>query len=808
MKYLFFGCFLLSQCLYGQINVTGSIIDDTNIGLPYVNVALYNSADSSLLKVETTDDSGVFNFTILNPGTVDLIASYIGYDDLIKQNISLAENVDLGVLSMSQNSVQLETAVVKAQRALVEVKSDRTVFNVQGTVNSAGNNGLDLLRKAPGVLLDNNNNVTVLGRNGVLMYVDGKRLPITGDDLTNYLRNLTAEQIDRIDIISSPGAKYEAEGNAGIIDIRLKKNENYGTNGSISANLGQGRRMRGGVSATANHRTAAFNLFGMAAYSNGISWNRMAFDGFQNGFNLLESSLITDHSRGFDGRVGMDFFIGKNSTVGFLVSGNKNDSDSEGENFTDILTIGSTVVDSVLDAYNYGIINNTNTTYNLNYVFSKNESSLNFDLDYGSYVKESSFDQPNTYLTANRDSILNRKDQYYETPVDIDIYTAKLDYEKPLFGGKFGIGTKYSKVATDNTFLFFDVEDEVRTQNNQRSNQFNYDEEVLAAYFSFSRKINEKWNFSSGLRVENTDATGNLQAFDPLLEEPPVEFDYTSYFPNFGLTFQASRQNAFRLNYGRRINRPDYNILNPFRSQMSELSFLKGNPFLRPEIVNNIELSLTHAYRFNFTLGYSKTNDQITRLIAPDELNPKAGFLSWDNLATQTIYSFNISAPFQITDKWSSYWNVSFSHKNNQADYGDDVVVDLQAFSYNLYQQQTFDLFSGIKAEISGWFSGPGIWGGVFEYDPSFSLNVGLQKKFLNDKLNVKLSGQDLFFESGWSGASQFSGLISNGMGNWDSQRVDLSLSYNFGNAKVKSRSRKTGLEEEMKRTGGDTNGR
>jgi hypothetical protein len=321
---------------------------------------------------------------------------------------------------------------------------------------------------------------------------------------------------------------------------------------------------------------------------------------------------------------------------------------------------------------------------------------------------------------------------------------------------------------------------------------------------NFARQFGEKWNVSAGVRAEQTDATGDLQAFKAELQEPPVELNYLNWFPSAGVTYQLSQQNSLSLNYGRRINRPDYNVLNPFNNQISQLSYEKGNPFLRPEIVNNLELGYTLAYRYNFKIAYSKTTDQITRLMAPDENDPRAGFITWDNLASQTIISANISAPVQITEKWNAYFNVSASHLDNQADYGNGAVVDLQAFTYNIFQQHTITLPWGFQGEVSGYYSGPGVWGGVFEYESNWSLNLGLQRKFLDDKLNVRVSGQDLFYETGWDGESNFAGLISQGSGRWDSRRISVSMNYQFGNQNIKSRKRKTGLEDEAGRLGGN----
>ena len=233
------------------------------------------------------------------------------------------------------------------------------------------------------------------------------------------------------------------------------------------------------------------------------------------------------------------------------------------------------------------------------------------------------------------------------------------------------MGSKLSRVVSDNTFLFYDVLNNTPELNTRRSNLFKYEENVFAGYFNYAHALGEKWNLSAGLRAEQTDAIGNLQAFLAELQEPPVELNYLNWFPSAGITWQPSGQHILSVNYGRRINRPDYNVLNPFNNQVSQLSYEKGNPFLRPEIVNNLELGYTLAHRYNFKLAYSRTTDQITRLIAPDEEDPRAGFITWANLSEQTIFSFNASAPVQISKGWNAYFNLSASHLDNQADSGD-----------------------------------------------------------------------------------------------------------------------------------------
>ncbi|MEY3422072.1 MAG: hypothetical protein RIR48_2375 [Bacteroidota bacterium] len=796
---------LLSLSIGQGFSLSGTVNDDKGEGVPFATIILKSAADSSMVKADITTETGNFTFERLKPGKYFAEASYVGLTENRTEIFEINDQPKtLPVIVLKENAKQLEEVVVTAQRALVEVKADRTVFNVQGTINSAGDNGLNLLRKAPGVLVDNNNSISVLGRAGVLVYVDGKRVPLTGDDLTSYLENLTSEQIDKIDIITNPGSKYEAQGNAGIIDIRLKKDKNLGSNVSLSTTYGHGRYGTGNINANGNYRNKNLNTFGGVGYNKGIRWNEMLFDTYQNGIRLYETNRSTNDYNGMNGRWGTDFFINKKSTIGFLVGGQINGSDNVSNNRTTISAeTNPNKIDSILTAPNTSDNKRKQATFNVNYAFESGKNRLNIDADYGTFRNDADHFQPNYYFNPGETVVVSQNINAYSTPVEIDIATVKADYETEILGGSLGLGTKFSNVSTDNTFLFYNINNNISIRNDRRSNKFKYHENVYAGYVNYSKNLNSKWNASAGLRVENTDATGDLIAFLPELEEAPVDFNYTSFFPSAGVTYQHKPEHSFSLNYGRRINRPDYNVLNPFREQLSELSYSKGNKFLQPEIVNNIELGYTLKYRYTFKLAYSNTSNQITRLIGPDELDPRAGFISWDNLATQKLYSANISLPVDITKWWNAYMNFSASYTDNQADYGDGRVVDVQAGSYNFFQQHTFKLGNKWKGEISGWYGGPGVWGGVFLYDPSYSLNLGLQRKFINDKMNVRLSVGDITYQSGWSGVSRFNGQVGNGQGNWDSRRASLSISYDLGNSNVKSRRRNTGIEDESKRVGG-----
>ncbi len=796
-------------------SITGTVLDDAEAPLAYANVVISAAADSSIVKVEVSGDDGKFIASGLAAGRYFVSVKYVGLPDadVAAFELGFGESRDLGTLNMREAAQELQGATVTARRAIVEIKADRTVFNVEGTINAAGGDGLSLLRKAPGVVLDNNNNVIVMGRQGVLIYIDGKRSPLSGEALTAYLRSLPAEQIDRIDIITNPGAKYEAEGNAGIIDIRLKKNESFGSNGSVSLTTSQAIHNRSNLSGTVNHRDGKWNTFATGGVYSGANSNLNFFKREQKGI-YIDDKLDNVYSwQGGNVKFGSDFRMSDKHTLGFQVNGNLNDSEGNNTSRTTFSQLTQrSVIDSILIAGSFSDSRSVQVSGNLNYRYDDAKgTTVNVDVSQGAFRNQDVSRQPNQFYGPNGEDARSRQEYGFDTPSDIDITTLTLDWEAPLKGGKFGAGAKYTKVASDNDFRLSTMLSGELRFDAVRSNRFYYDEGVAAGYVNYNRDFGpaspagqgKTYSFTAGLRAEHTRALGELKVYDGGANTMPVDRDYVNLFPNAGLTWAAAKKHQLALSYGRRINRPDYGNLNPFLSFASLVTFQQGNPTLRPEIVNNLELAHTFAYRYTTKLSYSRTSDQITQLVRPDERDERATYITFDNLANQEVVSLNVSIPAEIRKWWEVYFSGTASHISNQATYPDGATIDLQALTYNIYAQNTFKVGKGYQVELSGWFSGPGIWAGTFVTKSQGALNAGVQKKFMEDKLKVRLAVDDIFYTSKWRATSNFAGQIFTGGGQWESRRASLSLSYNFGNQKVKVRQRSTGLEDAAGRVGG-----
>ncbi len=814
MKNLYTSIILLLcsfSIIEAQTVIKGSLLDEEGESISFANVLLNSATDSSMVKVETSGVEGEFSFLGVEKGAYFVSVSFVGKAEYSSDVIQFdpSESIDLGTITLKPSSTDLTEVTVSAVRPILEVKPDKIVFNVEGSINAQGNDGLELLRKAPGVVIDNNDNVSLAGKSNVRIFIDGKPSPLGGEDLANYLRSINSSEIDNIEIITNPSAKYEAEGNAGIINIRMKKDQRLGANATVNLGYGVGfvHRYNGGI--TANYKNKISNIFGSYNYSGGDMYWRMESYREQYGVIIDAESLTQGPRNSHNFKAGTDFFLNDKNTLGFLVSGNIAPFQRTSNSINELSTVGVEGIDSLLVSETTNEGQNMNYLFNINYKYDiAKDKTLNVDLDYGVFQNRREEYQPNIYQSTDG-AVLSERIFRTESPTNIDIYTFKLDYEQPLWKGKLGTGIKSSLVVTDNIFDYFNVNNNISTIDTDRSSQFDYEENVNAAYITYSKQV-KKFNLSGGVRMEQTNTKGTLMTYVPANDPEPTVRHYVDFFPSAGVSYSPNMKHTLQLNYSRRLDRPNYQNLNPFEYKINELSFRKGNPFLRPQYTNNVQLSHTFKFRYTTSFSFSHTNDLMTRIIdyADNGSGSHASFLTWVNISEQYNYSLSFSAPVSVTKWWSSYSNLTAFRTNNKAVQNDEINdIDITVNALRLYSQHTFSLPWDLKFELSGWYASPSLWGGIFETDYSMSIDAGIQKRILNDKGNIKLSVSDIFKTAPWSGRSEYAGVVSTANGDWDTRRFKINFSYFFGNDKVKSRKRKTGLEDEKGRTGGGDGG-
>ncbi|HSC54674.1 MAG TPA: TonB-dependent receptor [Phnomibacter sp.] len=793
-------CPSFAQTSTGKIK--GLVADNKQQPMANASVFLQKAKDSSIVRSAITDKEGHFEFAAITAGNYFVKTSAMGFAESNSEKFELkdGETKSLAGMSLQAASKELQGVVVTAKKPVIEVHADKTIFNVESTITAQGSDALELLQKTPGVQVDNNENISMKGKTGVRIYVDGKMMQLSSTELAAYLKSINSNDIEAIEMISNPSAKYDASGNAGIINIRLKKNKKYGTNGSVNLGYVQGITPKGNGSVNLNYRDKKINIFGNVGGNLGMRENNMELYRIQNDTIYDQKTTNTNHNKSMNAKVGADFFASKTSTFGVLATINFNDGDWGSESKTPIYDEKSGQLSRTLVARNSIPGKRTNANFNANYRYADTTGrELNVDVDYGFFNGEGRSTQPNLYL--NPDGSFNELNVYGNyTPTTIDIFTVKADMEQPAWKGKLGYGGKLSFVTTDNTFEFYNYVGTTPIQDLTKSNSFRYKENVNAAYVNYNRKLNEKWSVQAGLRLEQTNSDGLLTRADGKEQDDDrVKRNYLDYFPSGAITWNFNKTNTLNLTYSRRIDRPTYQELNPFENKLDEMTYQKGNAFLQPQYTDNVELTHTFKGFLNTSVGYSYVKDYSTQVT--DTTNGNATYIQERNLASQQIINFSIGAPLNFVKWWGGYANVWYNYQIFDGQF-DNGHINTKIPMYGVYLQNSFTLNKkGTKAELSGWFNGPSIWGGTWKTKPMGSVDIGFLQPILKNKASIKVSATDIFFTSYWRAVSDYGGLYIKGQGKNESRTFRVSFNWRFGSNEVKAaRQRKTGLESEANR--------
>lgn len=787
---------ILASTAYSQNGeISGKVTEDTDAELPFAAVILHSAADSTMANSTITSETGDFVLTNVPAGEYFLEVTMVGFAANRTEVFTLAagEKKQMPATVMASKAAELAEFAVVEERALIEVQPDKTVFNVDKTINATGSNGMELLRKAPGVMVDNNDNIKLAGKEGVQIWIDGKPSMIEGVDLVNFLKTLNSNEIDAIEIITNPSSKYDAEGNAGIINIKLKRAAGTGTNASLTIGSSYGKNLRSNAGVSLTHRGKKVNAY--ASYNHNLS----DYETYQNisrqqSGNTYETRAIngdTDNSGSM--RAGLDYKLNKKSTIGFNVRGGA----GNGKWYNTSKTLGTpdtlTSPNFVLAATNDIDGESQNLYANTNYRFDNGSGATwSVDLDYGYYSREALSFQPNYYLSVNEQDTLLVNTYTNSSPTQVDFYTAQIDREQPFANGVLSIGAKAAYVETDNSYLFYQLIGNEEVLDIYRSNDFQYTENVNAGYINYKRS-GDKWSWQLGLRVEQTNSIGDLTSQIEINDEK-VERTYLDWFPSGGVSYNMNEKNMFQLTASRRIDRPNYQSLNPFEFKLDELAFEKGNPFLNPQYTTSVGLTHTYKYTLTTSLQYSHVNDFFTDVF--DTLNQSASFKTVGNYTKQDIVTLDVSYPFALAKWWTVYLKTTGTYQHSILDFKDDVSEHSVVTGF-VFMQNQFQINKKLTAEVSGWYSSPSIWNGYSRIESIGSVDLGLQARILKNRGTLRLNFNDIFLTNKWRLNSDLQHLALWGNGGQESRRVGLTFTYLFGNDQVKQlRERVTGSKE------------
>ena len=803
-RILFFFLFIMESLIVsGQtaIKVSGKIMNGDTEPSSYASVGLFKSTDSTLIKGTLTTVDGNFIIQNIPAGSYYLSASTMGYKKYKSQTFSVNDNEDkkIDFIYLIKDNYQLNEVKIVSQKPLIENRIDKMVLNVENSVLAAGNTALELLQKAPGVVFDGKQ-VSLRGKSNVLIMVDGKQTYLSQSQLNNLLNSTQASMIQSIEIMTNPSSKYDAAGNAGIINIRMKKNQDYGTNLTLNLSAGYGvyRKTSGGFDL--NHKTRLYNFFSNFTYTNNVEFSHVEEN--RSATNADKSTLFNTYFfskyplKVYNFKVGTDFNIDKESTIGFIVSG-RLFRGATLQSATNMISSPSGKADSTIISSNEGAYPINYLTYNLNYktVLDSSGTELSLSTDYSSSRDNEKQNYNNRYLDQNLVSY--KPDYIYRSfmPAKVDVYVGKADFSHPFNKlTKLEAGLKYSKVKTDNNLSFDNLQSDGNYLNDpKRSNQFLYTEDITAAYLNLNTEFGD-YSLQAGLRAERTTSVANSVTNASL-----VKRSYTNLFPTLFLRKKLDENQTLGVSFGRRIDRPDYSSLNPFVLYIDDYNYMYGNPYLKPQYTNSYEINYVLKGQYSASLGYKRTSDVIVWVLLTDPVTSAIAQTNL-NLSENNYYNLNLNAPVTILKWWKTYNNLSLFYNQYKSAAVEGAPLQLNKLVYQVNTNHIFTVDDRSSIEMSGNYTSSNVYG-LFFIKPNYGFDLGISRSFFDKKMDIKVALNDVFNTRGKrTNYNSFPNSAYTIKSNYDSRVFRLTASYRFGNSKLKTSNKNGSANDEERR--------
>jgi len=781
--------FLISILTQAQTKaklIRGGINDINNKPIPAASISLLNGKDSSVIKLSVTDKSGKYEFDNLNTGSYIIMATFVGYGKSYSKAVDISSEasfIEVETIVLRAHSKDLKEVTVVSRKPMIEQKIDRTIINVEAAVTNAGSTALEVLEKSPGVQVDKDGNISLKGKQGVIILLDGRPSYLSGPELANMLKGMQASQLDQIEIMTNPPAKFDAAGNSGVINIKTKKNKVKGFNGSITAGVGQGVYFKTNENLSLNYRKGKVNLF--SNYSFGRANNFQELSIYRRYSNADKStraifeqtSMMRTRRMNNNLKMGMDYSLNKKTILGVVVSGFYNPESEFGDNIS-YLKDPASKVDSIVQANSSSkeVWKNGSVNLNMRHQYDSSGRELTADIDYINYNSTNDQEFVNTTFTP---TWTKKYDEQLrgDLPINIKIYSAKMDYTHPLKkGARLELGWKSSYVVTDSKAKYFEPLNGNWETDYKRTNYFEYKENINAGYINLNKQLTKKLGVQTGLRVENTNYKGYQYGN---IQKPDSAFDktYNGIFPTVYFSYAADKKNQFGFSFGRRIDRPAYQDLNPFLFFIDKYTYGQGNPYLKPQYSNNIEFSHIFKGILTTTLNYSSTKNMFMETF--DQEGEYATIVRRGNIGKRINAGIAVSAQIPVA-KWLTsmvYTNYNYN-KFTGALHGELLEVEAGNLMFNLNNQFRFNKIW--SAEISGWYRTKGIEGQI-QIRPLGQLSAGVSKQVLKGKGSVRLNIRDIFYTQAPKGQINFKSTEASFSNKRDSRVANLTFTYRFG---------------------------
>jgi iron complex outermembrane receptor protein len=782
-----------------NIYLSVTVLNEQQQPLESAIISLFRLADNTLIKTELTNGEGKAVLKNVLQDNYYCVTSFAGYiTDTTSSFIinSTAKVIDI-ILQSSSNTLKDVTVITR--KPFIQREQGKVLVNVDASPTNAGTSVLDVLEKSPGVTVDRNGTISLQAKQGVLILIDGKQTYLSGLDLTNLLASMSSSQVEQIELMTNPSARYDASGNAGIINIKTKKNKQKGFNGNITAAYSQGRYPKTNNSLVLNYRRGKINTFLTYSYnfnryySDLYAERKYMDEGGKIIATLDQPTYFTGTSKNNTLKAGLDFYASSKTTLGVTLNGilakRNGSSDATATWISPNGNIDSSITTTGNTDYHFtngGINLNARHTINKKQEISADIDWLYYDIKNELYFANS-FPGAGGYTDASKGDI----------PSTLKIFTAKADYTLQYHSnGKLEAGVKSSHINTDN-LANYDFFDGTHWQPDYgKSNHFLYTENIYAAYASAEQKF-EKITMQLGLRYENTSYEAD-QKGNAVRKDSSFSRNYDGLFPSGFITWQADSANGFTFTAGRRIDRPAFQRLNPFVFIVNKYTYETGNPYFRPQYSWNLELSHQYKSFLTTTLSYSIIKDYFSQLFLTDS----SGILyySQGNVGKAYIAGLSVSTQLSPFKWWSFNGEVVSNYKKLKGyvwnDYKSSVV------QFNVSMNNLFTINDKYTAELSGFYTGRSRNDLQEALLPTGQLNIGISRTVLKKKGTIKLSFRDIFHTQVMEGNTDFQYADEYFIIRRDSRVVTLAFTWRFGNP-GKAQTRNSGADDEIQRVNG-----
>ncbi|WP_281322202.1 TonB-dependent receptor domain-containing protein [Flavobacterium aestivum] len=791
IKIIFCLTLFWSSVLFSQVKITGKVVNDQNKFIEYAEVLLINK-DSVVIKSELTNVNGEFTIHI-EKGSYLLKIRKLG-SVLWKQKMNLDQSIDLGIIKIIEKEQKLIEVVVIGRKKLVERKVDRLVFNVENSLAAKGGDAFDALKATPSLIVQENS-ISIVGKSTISVMIDDRLLQLSGEDLSNMLKSISADNISKIEVITNPPSKYSAEGNSGLINIVLKKAKKDFFNGNVKTSYTQAKYgtkdLGGGVNYQENKLTLSSNFF----ITKGIGAPIQKYDIFYPNYTWNEAYNVKNLRNNENLRIALDYKISSKTSIGIEYNGISNTSEIKSKNVSKIINRFSNQLDSIIKTSSIKNIDRKTNSLNFHSVTKLDSMGKFFSIDFDyfdyDYFINNKFNTntlfPNGELKPNSSFLAINKGQQ-----NIDIYSSKVDFTLPLNWVSISFGGKLSFTKNDNEIIFYDILSDQFILDPTKSNRFLYEENNGALYVSANKELSKRWNIQLGLRLENTSTKSTLIDTYNVYKN-----NYTELFPTFYLTYNTEKETTFSLNYSRRIERPSYNLLNPFRIYSTATNYTEGNPYLTPYFSNNIELACTkgsfyHSVYFNHI---SKGIDQIT--FTNDSLNYQYtipyNFFKNKRLGVSENYSFAKVKGWQSNNGLNIFYTQTKSSLKETPPMIEGLSMYLS--SYNNF---TLNKLKTLTAELNFIFQSASV-SNSYKTTAYYRFDTGIKQELYNRKLQLVITISDIFKTSAIIFSNNINDIRQEKFDYQDTQKIRFSAIYKFGKS-IKENKREFSNKEEEKR--------